>query len=380
MTNKRNLLITCALPYANGSLHLGHLVEHIQADIWTRFQRMQGQDCVFICGDDTHGTPIMLTAQQRGISPEELVQQIYAEHSKDFANFHIAYDNFYTTHCDENRELAELVYQRMFERGDIVTRTISQAYDPKANMFLPDRYVKGNCPCCKTPDQYGDNCENCGSTYSPLDLGNPVSVISGVAPIAKESEHYFIKLSNYTDFLREWITAGHVAEEVSNKLLEWFKEGLHDLDISRDTPYFGFKIPGTDNKYFYVWLDAPIGYMAIFKNLCQRRHDLDFNTYWSSDSKTELYHFIGKDIVNFHAIFWPAILQSAGFRTPTEIFVHGYLTIDGQKMSKSRGTFIKARHYLDHLNPEYLRYYFAAKLNQKIEDIDLNLTDFMQTC
>lgn len=373
-----NKLVTAALPYANGSLHLGHLVEHIQADIWVRFQRMCGESCIFICGDDAHGTPIMLSAKQQGITPEQLIQQIQQEHQADFKDFRIEYDNYYTTHSEENRELSELIYKRMQERGDIVTKTISQAYDPEEQMFLPDRYVKGECPCCKTPDQYGDNCEACGSTYSPLDLTNPISVLSGVTPIAKESEHYFFKVSSYTDFLRDWITSGHLQTEVSNKLLEWFKEGLHDLDISRDAPYFGFAIPGAQNKYFYVWLDAPIGYMAIFKNLCAKRPELNFEEFWGPDSKIELCHFIGKDIVNFHAIFWPAILTSANFRTPTSIYVHGYLTIDGQKMSKSRGTFIKARTYLEHLNPEYLRYYFAAKLNDRIEDIDLNLADFMQ--
>lgn len=374
----RKLLVTCALPYANGAIHLGHMVEYIQADIWVRFQKMLGKNCIFICGDDTHGTPVMLGAKKLGITPEELINQIHQEHEKDLSDFYIEFDNFYTTHSEENRELSELIYSRMQQNGDITTRTISQAYDPKENMFLPDRYVKGECPCCKTPDQYGDNCEACGSTYSPLDLKNPISVISGVTPIAKESEHYFLKLSNYTEFLRNWITAGHLQEEVSNKLLEWFKEGLNDLDISRDAPYFGFKIPGTENKYFYVWLDAPIGYIAIFKNLCEKNKNLNFDEYWSSEDKTDLYHFIGKDIVNFHAIFWPAILKSGGFRTPTNIYVHGYLTIDNHKMSKSRGTFINARSYLDHLNPEYLRYYFAAKLNGRIEDIDFNFTDFAQ--
>lgn len=378
MTTSRKLLVTCALPYANGSLHLGHILEYIQADIWIRFQRMQAVNCLFICGDDTHGTPVMLSAKQQGITPEALINQVQQEHARDTADFLIDFDNFYTTHSPENRELSELIYERMLAKGDISKRTISQAYDSKEQMFLPDRYVKGACPCCKTPNQYGDNCEACGSTYTPLDLKDPISVISGTTPIAKESEHYFLKLSNYTEFLRNWITAGHLKTEVSNKLLEWFKEGLHDLDISRDAPYFGFTIPNAPDKYFYVWLDAPIGYMAILKNLCKRQKDLNFDEYWAPDSKAELYHFIGKDIINFHAIFWPAILQSANFRTPTEIFVHGYLTIDNQKMSKSRGTFIKARTYLEHLNPEYLRYYFAAKLNDRIEDIDLNLNDFVQ--
>ncbi|MES2141267.1 MAG: methionine--tRNA ligase [Pseudomonadota bacterium] len=376
---QRKLLVTTALPYANGSIHLGHLLEHIQADIWVRFQKMRGNNCIFISGEDAHGTPVMLAAKQRGIEPEELVSQIAEEHSSDLNRFYINFDNYYTTHSPENKTLVELIYSRMQAKGDIRTQVIAQAYDPEAKMFLPDRYVKGSCPCCKTPDQYGDNCEACGSTYAPLDLIDPKSTISGATPIAKDSEHYFFQLSHYTDFLREWITSNnHLAEEVSNKLLEWFKEGLHDLDISRDSPYFGFKIPGTDDKYFYVWIDAPIGYMAIFKNLCERRPDLCFDDYWITGEKAALYHFVGKDIINFHAIFWPAILKSADFRTPTGIFVHGYLTINGQKMSKSRGTFITARHYLDYLDPEYLRYYFAAKLNKKAEDIDLNFDDFSQ--
>lgn len=375
----RKLLVTTALPYANGSLHLGHLLEHIQADIWVRFQKMMDRDCILISGEDAHGTPIMLAAQQRHIKPEVLVAEIAKEHIADLSAFYVNFDQYYTTHSPENKELIDLIYRRMQEKGDIFSKVIQQAYDPLAKMFLPDRYVKGSCPCCKTPDQYGDNCEICGSTYSPLDLIDPKSTVSGATPIAKESEHYFFQLSHYTDFLREWITSNnHLAEEVSNKLLEWFKEGLHDLDISRDAPYFGFKIPETNDKYFYVWVDAPIGYMAIFKKLCAQHQDLNFNEYWSSTAKTELYHFVGKDIINFHAIFWPAILKSAEFRTPTAIFVHGYLTVNGQKMSKSRGTFITARNYLDYLNPEYLRYYFAARLNKKSEDIDFNFEDFFQ--
>jgi methionyl-tRNA synthetase len=373
------LLVTIALPYANGPLHIGHLLEHIQADIWVRFQKMIGRDCILISGEDAHGTPIMLAARQHNIEPEALVAEIAKEHIADFSAFHINFDNYYTTHSPENKEIIELIYQRMQEKRDIYSKVISQAYDPEAKMFLPDRYVKGSCPCCKSPDQYGDNCEVCGSTYSPLDLIDPKSTIAGATPIAKESEHYFFKLSHYSDFLRDWITENnHLAEEVSHKLLEWFKEGLHDLDISRDSPYFGFKIPGTDNKFFYVWIDAPIGYMAIFKNLCRHRDNLNFDDYWSNTAKTELYHFVGKDIINFHAIFWPAILKSAGFRTPTAIFVHGYVTVNGKKMSKSRGTFITARHYLNHLDPEYLRYYYATKLSRKAEDIDFNFEDFVQ--
>ncbi|MDQ5899592.1 MAG: methionyl-tRNA synthetase [Pseudomonadota bacterium] len=375
----RKLLVTSALPYANGSLHIGHLLEHIQADIWVRFQKMLGRDCIFISGEDAHGTPVMLAAQQRSISPETLVNQISDEHKRDLSAFYIDFDNFYTTHSPENEALITLIYKRMKDTGDVYNKIIQQAYDSKAQMFLPDRYVKGACPCCKTPDQYGDNCEVCGSTYSPLDLIDPKSTISGSTPIAKESDHYFFRLSNHSDFLRQWITQDHhLTEEISNKLLEWFKEGLHDLDISRDAPYFGFKIPDTENKFFYVWIDAPIGYMAIFKNLCLQRDKLNFDEYWSSPSNTELYHFIGKDIINFHAIFWPAILKSADFRTPTAIFVHGYVTVNGKKMSKSRGTYISARHYLNHLDPEYLRYYFATKLSRKTEDIDFNLKDFIQ--
>jgi methionyl-tRNA synthetase len=375
----RKLLVTSALPYANGSLHIGHLLEQIQADIWVRFQKMLGRDCIFISGEDAHGTPVMLAAQRHGISPEVLVTQIAEEHKRDLTGFYINFDNFYTTHSSENEALITLIYQRMKEKDDINSKVIQQAYDSEAKMFLPDRYVKGTCPCCKSPDQYGDNCEVCGSTYSPLDLIDPKSIISGTTPIAKESEHYFFQLSHYSDFLKDWITTNnHLAEEISNKLLEWFKEGLHDLDISRDAPYFGFKIPETENKFFYVWIDAPIGYMAIFKNLCMLREKLNFDEYWSRETQTELYHFIGKDIINFHAIFWPAILKSADFRTPTAIFVHGYVTVNGKKMSKSRGTYISARHYLNYLNPEYLRYYFATKLSRRAEDIDFNFEDFIQ--
>lgn len=376
---QQKLLVTSALPYANGSIHLGHILEHIQADIWVRFQKMLGNDCLFISGEDAHGTPIMLAAKQRHIEPETLVAQIAKEHRADLDDFYIHFDNYYTTHSPENQALVELFYTRMQAAGDIRTQIIAQAYDPKLNMFLPDRYVKGSCPCCKTPEQYGDNCEACGSTYTPLDLIDPKSILSGTKPIAKESEHYFFQLSHYTDFLREWIMdPHHLSEEIRNKLLEWFKEGLHDLDISRDAPYFGFKIPGTTHKYFYVWIDAPIAYMAIFKNLCQQRHGLEFAEYWTTGENAALYHFVGKDIINFHAIFWPAFLKAAGFRAPSGIFVHGYLTINGQKMSKSRGTFITARDYLNHLNPEYLRYYFASRLNKTAEDIDFNFTDFTQ--
>lgn len=374
----RKILVTGALPYANGPIHLGHLVEYIQADIWVRFQRLRGHQCTFVCGDDAHGTPIMLTAERRGVTPEALIAEIYQQHRQDFQDFYISFDNYYTTHSPENKLLAELIYQRLNERGDITSKKISQAYDPVKEMFLPDRYVRGECPRCMASDQHGDSCEVCGATYSPTELKNPRSVISGAVPIEKESEHYFFQLPNYAEALKEWLSGRHLQTQVSNKLLEWFKVGLQAWDISRDAPYFGFEIPDHPGKYFYVWLDAPIGYMASFKNLCQQRPELNFDDYWAADSKAELYHFVGKDIIYFHGLFWPAMLKGAGFRTPTAIYTHGFLTIDGQKMSKSRGTFIKARSYLEHLNPEYLRYYFAAKLTPRIDDIDLNLADFQQ--
>lgn len=377
MSSKRKLLVTCALPYANGSIHLGHLVGYIQADIWVRFQRMQGLECYFICGDDAHGTPVMLSAKQRGIAPETLVAQMQKEHQLDLADFYVEFDNFYTTHSPENRELAEFIYNKLFARGDIVERTIRQAYDPKENMFLPDRYVKGECPRCGAKDQYGDSCEVCGTTYSPLDLKNPISVVSGVAPIEKESVHYFFQLPKYTEFLQHWTHTGRLQEEVRNKLTEWFTAGLQDWDISRDAPYFGFPIPNTTDKYFYVWLDAPIGYIASFKNFCTRNPQLKFDEFWLDNNAAELYHFVGKDIIYFHALFWPAMLHGADFRTPTAVFANGFLTINGQKMSKSRGTFINARDYLTNLNAEYLRYYFAAKLNSHVEDIDLQFSDFI---
>lgn len=378
MTMKRKMLVTCALPYANGSIHFGHLVGYIQTDIWVRFQKMQGHSCYFVCGDDAHGTPIMLSAKQRGIDPETLVAQVKKEHQKDFADFYIDVDNFYTTHSIENREFSEMIYERLLARGEIVKRTIRQAYDPKVEMFLPDRYVKGECPRCGAKDQYGDSCEVCGATYTPLDLKERISVVSGATPIEKESEHYFFQLPHYTEFLQQWTQAGHLQEEVKNKLAEWFAAGLQDWDISRDAPYFGFPIPNAPDKYFYVWLDAPIGYIASFKNFCEQHPEINFSEYWFENHATELYHFVGKDIIYFHALFWPAILHGAEFRTPNAIFANGFLTIGGQKMSKSRGTFINARSYLDHLNPEFLRYYFAAKLNSHVEDIDLNFTDFSQ--
>ncbi|OGO95617.1 MAG: methionine--tRNA ligase [Coxiella sp. RIFCSPHIGHO2_12_FULL_42_15] len=372
----RTILITTALNYANGPLHLGHMVEVIQADIWARFQRMRGHDCLYISGCDAHGTPIMISAKKLNITPEALIAKSRTEHQHDLAGFIIEVANYHTTHSDENRELSNLVYQRLKKNGDITRRTIEQAFDPIENIFLPDRFIRGTCPKCKAPDQYGDNCEACGTTYSPLELIDPVSAISGAKPIVKESEHFFFNLANYHDMLKDWIEKGHLQPEVKNKLKEWFGEELKSWDISRDAPYFGFEIPDCPGKYFYVWLDAPIGYMASFKDIAARQKNLDFDAYWQPHSHAELYHFIGKDIAYFHALFWPAMLKGAHFRLPTNVFVHGYLTINGQKMSKSRGTFITANKYLQHLDPEFLRYYIAAKLTPQVEDIDLNLEDF----
>ena len=372
----RKILVTSALPYANGPVHIGHLVEYIQTDIWVRFQKMCGHDCLYVCADDAHGTPIMLRARQESIEPEELITRVSGEHQADFADFHIEFDNYHSTHSDENRHHAELIYTRNRDGGHITKRMITQAYDPVENMFLPDRFIKGECPKCGAADQYGDNCEVCGASYSPSELKNPVSAVSGAKPIDKESDHYFFKLADFEAMLKDWTTAGHLQPEIANKLGEWFESGLQEWDISRDAPYFGFEIPDHPGKYFYVWLDAPIGYMASFQNLCDRTEGLEFNEYWKQDSNAEVYHFIGKDIVYFHCLFWPAMLDGANYRKPTAVFAHGFLTVDGQKMSKSRGTFIMARTYLDHLNPEYLRYYFAAKLGQGVEDIDLNLDDF----
>ena len=373
----RHLLVTSALPYANGSIHLGHLVEYIQTDIWVRFQKMQGHQTIYVCADDAHGTPIMLRAQNEGITPEKLIARTDREHRADFADFHIGFDNYHSTHSDENRKLAETIYSRLKEAGHIHSRIIKQAYDPKKEMFLPDRFIKGECPRCGAADQYGDNCEVCGATYSPTELKNPVSVISGATPIEKESQHFFFKLGDFESMLKKWTQGKHTQPEIGNKLNEWFEAGLQDWDISRDAPYFGFEIPDAPGKYFYVWLDAPIGYMASFKQYCDR-HNLDFDAWWGKESQYEVFHFIGKDIAYFHTLFWPAMLAGSGFRTPTAVFCHGFLTVNGQKMSKSRGTFITARTYLDQLNPEYLRYYFAAKLGNGIDDIDLNLDDFLQ--
>jgi methionyl-tRNA synthetase len=374
----KKMLVTTALPYANGPIHLGHLVEQIQADIWVRFHRMLGRDCLFVGGDDAHGTPIMISAERQGITPEELIKLIHQQHLDDFEKFNIGLDEYYTTHSPENKELSSEIYNKLKQGGDIVTRTIQQTFDPIKNMFLPDRYVKGQCPRCNAMDQYGDNCEVCGSTYSPSELINPISVLSGAVPIQKESLHYFFQLDNYQAMLENWLQDNHVPTSIQNKLLEWFADGLQQWDISRDAPYFGFEIPDAPGKYFYVWLDAPIGYMASFKKLCSTRGDINFNDYWLTDQSADLYHFIGKDIIYFHALFWPAILKGSQFRLPTKIFTHGFLTVNGQKMSKSRGTFITAKTYLAHLDPEYLRYYFAAKLGNGIDDIDLNFEDFCQ--
>ncbi len=356
---------------------MGHLVEYLQGDIWVRFQKLRGHKCTYVCASDVHGTPVMLKARELGVSPEELTERITAEFLEDFSDFGIDFDNYHTTHSAENEALVVEIFEALTATGDIYTKTIEQAYDEKEGMFLPDRFVRGTCPRCKSEDQYGDACEVCGATYSPGDLIDPISVLSGSPPIKRESEHYFFKLSEYEQRLREWISSAALEKSIVAKLDEWFDAGLRDWDISRDAPYFGFQIPGTDDKYFYVWLDAPVGYAASFKNLCDRRDDLDFDEYWRPGSDTELYHFIGKDIMYFHTLFWPAVLAGAGFRTPTSVFAHGFLTVNGKKMSKSRGTFINARTYLDYLDPSYLRYYYAAKLGPTIEDIDLNLDDFV---
>ena len=375
---QRKILVTSALPYANGSIHLGHMLEHIQTDIWVRFQKMRGHLCTAVCADDAHGTAIMIKAAQNGITSEELIDGVRQEHMADFNDFLIGYDNYYSTHSDENRDFSNSIYKALRDNGKISVRSIVQAYDPEKEMFLADRFIKGTCPKCKAEDQYGDNCEVCSATYTPMEMINPISVYSGATPVEKESEHYFFKLPDFQDFLATWTRSGTLQDQVANKLAEWLDSGLQEWDISRDAPYFGFEIPDAPGKYFYVWLDAPIGYMASFKNLCDRTEGLNFEDYWGKDSDAELYHFIGKDIINFHALFWPAMLDCAGYRTPTKVNAHGYVTVDGKKMSKSRGTFIKARTYLNHLDPQYLRYYFAAKLNASVDDIDLNLQDFQQ--
>jgi methionyl-tRNA synthetase len=373
--NRRTILVTSALPYANGAPHLGHIVEYVQTDIWVRFQRLRGHDCLYVCASDAHGTPIMLKARQEGVTPEELIERFGAEQRRDFADFGISFDNFHTTHSPENREVTEGIYRRLVEGGHIRRETIRQAYDEQAQMFLPDRYVRGTCPRCSALDQYGDSCEACGATYTPADLVNPVSVVSGTPPVQRDSEHLFFKLGDFEPFLREWTGSGRLQAAVTAKLDEWFSAGLRDWDISRDAPYFGFEIPGETGKFFYVWLDAPIGYIGSFLHYC-RRTGLDFDRYWKPGSDAEVYHFIGKDIVYFHTLFWPAVLHGAGYRPPTAVFAHGFLTVNGQKMSKSRGTFITARAWLDHLPAEYLRYFYASRLGPGVEDLDLNLEEF----
>ncbi|MES2407472.1 MAG: methionine--tRNA ligase [Pseudomonadota bacterium] len=373
----RKILVTSALPYANGAIHLGHLVEYIQTDIWVRFQKMHGHACYYVCADDTHGTPIMLRAEKEGITPEQLIARVHDEHLRDFTGFHVGFDSYHSTNSEENRELSSTVYLKLREAGLIEKKTIEQYYDPVREMFLPDRFIKGECPKCGAQDQYGDGCEVCGATYSPTDLVNPVSAVSGSTPVRRESEHHFFRLGACEAFLREWTRSGALQQEAANKLDEWFTAGLQNWDISRDAPYFGFEIPDAPGKYFYVWLDAPIGYMASFKKLAAAKN-LDFDAWWEKDSGTELYHFIGKDILYFHALFWPAMLQNAGYRTPSGVFAHGFLTVNGAKMSKSRGTFITAESYLSSgMNPEWLRYYYAAKINGSMEDLDLNLADFI---
>jgi methionyl-tRNA synthetase len=373
----RRILVTSALPYANGPLHLGHMLEQVQTDIWVRFQRLRGHECYYVCADDAHGTAIMLTAEKLSITPEEQIDRIRAEHQRDSADFSISFDNFYSTHSPETQRWSETIYQRLVDNGHISARNITQAFDPEKGLFLADRFIKGTCPNCKSVDQYGDNCEVCGATYSPADLIDPVSALSGATPVERESKHLFFRLPLLRDMLREWIASGTLQDSVANKLREWTESELQEWDISRDAPYFGFAIPGEEDKYFYVWLDAPIGYIGSFENLCESS-GLEFAPFWEPGHDTELYHFIGKDIINFHGLFWPAMLHSAGLRTPTAVYVHGFLTVNGTKMSKSRGTFINARHYLDHLDAEYLRYYFAAKLGGGVDDIDLNLEDFVQ--
>ena len=378
MSEARKILVTSALPYANGSIHLGHMLEYVQTDMWVRYQKLRGNQAIYVCADDAHGSAIMLRAEKEGITPEQLIDGVRAEHMADFADFGVDFDNYHSTHSEENRELSASIYLALRDKGHIATRAVTQYFDPEKGMFLADRFIKGTCPKCGTEDQYGDNCEKCGATYSPTELKNPRSAISGAVPVLKESQHFFFKLPDFEAMLKQWTRSGALQDAVANKIAEWLDGGLQEWDISRDAPYFGFEIPDEPGKYFYVWLDAPIGYMASFKNLCSKRPELDFDAFWGKDSTAELYHFIGKDIVNFHALFWPAMLEGAGYRKPTAVNVHGYLTVNGQKMSKSRGTFIKARTYLDHLNPEYLRYYYASKLSRGVDDLDLNLEDFVQ--
>lgn len=376
-TTNRQIMITIALPYANGPIHLGHLIEATQADIWNRFQKMRGNNCIYICGSDAHGSAIMLSAEKQKITPTEVIDKIYTEHQQTYANFLIDFDNFYTSHSKENQLLCNSIYQTLVENGDITKRTISQAYDIDKGMFLSDRFIKGTCPKCNTPDQYGDNCEACGTTYTPSELKNPKSTLTGTTPTMKDSEHLFFELENYREMLNSWVNEQHLQPQIANKLREWFNEPLRSWDISRDAPYFGFKIPGYQDKYFYVWMDAPIGYIASLENLAKSNKSINTTDYLCPDTKTELYHFIGKDIAYFHALFWPAILCGAGYRLPTAVFAHGFLTVNGQKMSKSRGTFITGDDYLQELDPQYMRYYTAAKLSSQVEDIDFSGEDFM---
>ncbi len=372
----RRILVTSALPNANGPIHLGHVLEQIQTDIWVRFQRMRGHQAIYVCADDTHGTATMIKAEQEGVTAEALVESMRQLHVADSQGFLINHDNYYSTHSPENQHYSELIYTRLQAAGLIFTEQVEQLYDPEKGLFLADRFVVGGCPRCRTPDQYGDNCEACGATYNANELIDPKSIFSGATPELRGSDHYFFDLARYTEFLKTWTRSDAVQIEIANKLSEWLDDGLRAWDISRDAPYFGFTIPGTTDKYFYVWMDAPIGYMASFQNLCDQHDDLNFDDFWAPDSSAEVHHFIGKDIVNFHALFWPAVLDGANFRTPTKVHAHGFLTVDGTKMSKSRGTFILAKTYLEHLNPEYLRYYYAAKLNGSVDDLDLNLEDF----
>lgn len=378
MQQPRTILITSALTYANGEIHLGHLLEAIQTDIWKRFQLLRGNQCYYICGSDAHGAPIMLAAEKHNLTPEQLVTQVRIDHITDYAKFHISFDNYYTTHSEENKKLSIEIYEHLKKNGDITTRTVTQFYDPEKNLFLADRFIRGECPKCGAKDQYGDNCEVCGATYNATELKNPRSAVTGAIPIEKDSEHYFFALDHYSDFLQQWTMSGALQPSIANKLQEWFKTGLQQWNISRDAPYFGFEMPDVKNKYFYVWLDAPVGYIASFKNFVETKTNkqLSFDTFWKKDSATELYHVIGKDIISFHALFWPAMLKASHYRLPTKIFVHGFVTVNGEKMSKSRGTFITAKKYASILPPEYLRYYYAAKLNNQVEDIDFNLSDF----
>lgn len=376
MNSQRNILITSALIYANGEIHLGHLLEAIQADIWKRFQIMRNNQCIYICASDAHGTPIMLAAEKNRLSPELYVEQVRKDHISDYQKFHISFDNYYTTHSEENRQLSIAIYDALKNKGDIHVKTIKQLYDPEKKLFLADRFIRGECPKCGAKDQYGDNCEVCGSKYEATELKNPRSAVTGATPVEKESEHYFFALNHYTDFLHQWTQSGTLQSSIANKLQEWFQIGLQAWDISRDAPYFGFEIPNVPNKYFYVWLDAPVGYIASFQDYCNREKNLDFDAFWRKNSKTELYHFIGKDIISFHALFWPAMLAAANYRLPTAIFTHGFVTVNGEKMSKSRETFITGKHFASLIPTEYLRYYYASKLNNQVEDIDFNVADF----